>query len=106
VWCNDCGDREVFIVGDLVDVAASAIVEIYTGARNGLVITVVEEYNCGWIGSFERYFVINNNAMGFFNVGGHNIYVDTRVSSQALLQLRRIFEIEATRVIIIPHSNL
>ena len=104
ILCKDCNEGKIYDRGEVVDVSASAIVTLTDNSRNILTVTVVEEYCDETFGSFERVFSVNNNAMATFDVGGYSIFVDTRVSNQALMRLRNITEFEATRVVIM-HNN-
>jgi hypothetical protein len=64
-----------------VKATPSAVVEKLNGNQNKLTITVIEEYQKGFVKIVES-FMINNNAAGTYTVGEHKVYVDTKGNTQ------------------------
>ncbi|MCL1982091.1 MAG: C69 family dipeptidase, partial [Clostridiales bacterium] len=63
-----------------IDVAAS--VEKLPGNQNSLTVSVHDKYFNGTENDFTETFKISNNAVGTYNVGGYNVYVDTKGNTQ------------------------
>jgi len=69
---------EVTVVG----ATASAYVVKLNGNKNDLHITVTEELSDGSFNTITEVFSINNNAIGTYNIGGYDVYVDTKGNVQ------------------------
>jgi uncharacterized repeat protein (TIGR02543 family) len=66
----------------LVSTTPTAHVDKLNGNQNRLYITVIETYSDGTTETVEWDGLINNNAAGMYQVGGHKVYVDTKGNTQ------------------------
>ena len=66
----------------VVNASPSAFVEKFNGDKNMLYITVVETYSDGSARAIEWSGLIDNNAAGIYDVGGYDVYVDTKGNTQ------------------------
>ena len=66
----------------LVEVTPSAFVTKLNGNKNELTVTVEELYSDGAICTFTETFMIDNNAVGTYEVGLYKVYVDTKGNTQ------------------------
>jgi acetyl esterase/lipase len=73
---------EVFAANDVVEVDVSASVKKLSGNSNELTLTVTEQLYSGKINEITVTVTIANNAAGFYDVGGYNVYVDTKGNDQ------------------------
>jgi hypothetical protein len=67
---------------ELVSVTPTAFVTQLQGNENELTITVVETFSNGHENVIVETFRIRNNALGFFEVGGHTVFVNTQGNTQ------------------------
>jgi hypothetical protein len=65
-----------------IKVTPSAEVVKQNGNMNKLIITVIEEYAGGEIGTLVKEFLINNNAADTYVVGPYKVFVDTKGNIQ------------------------
>lgn len=67
----------------LVSIVPGAVVEKIPGNKNNLTITIMGTFSDGSTKMIaEKTFVIDNNAIGVYEVGGYKIYVDTKGNIQ------------------------
>jgi predicted peptidase len=70
-------------LADVVDtIDLSATVKTLTGRTNQLTISLTETTYCGAASTFTETFTIANNAAGTYQLGGHDVYVDTKGNDQ------------------------
>jgi len=68
---------------ELVSADPFAVVEKVVGNTNKLTITIIGTYSDGSSALIaEKTFVISNNAIGTYEVGDYNVYVDTKGNTQ------------------------
>ena len=67
---------------ELIDVALNAYVTKLNGNKNDLTITVTETYEYDNAIAITKTFSIRNNAEGVYNVGGYDIFADTKGNDQ------------------------
>ena len=80
---EDKNDKPPVVEPVLVSVAPSASVAKINGNKNDLTITIVGTYSDGSKKTVaEKTFSIDNNAIGTYNVGGYNVYVNTKGNVQ------------------------
>lgn len=66
----------------LVSAEPFAAVTKEKGNKNTLTVTVLETYESGKTENLVGVFTIDNNAIGIYNVGRYNVYVDTKGNVQ------------------------
>jgi hypothetical protein len=66
----------------LANVLVSASVKKIPGNKNDLTITLTEVYTGGTKIVSTKTFSIDNNAAGYYDVGGYKVYVDTKGNDQ------------------------
>jgi len=74
------GGYDVEIVVE--ETSVDAFVTQLKGNQNNLTVTVTEFCNYGIVNVISETISINNNAAGVYNVGGYNVYVDTKGNDQ------------------------
>ncbi|MCL2817170.1 MAG: GDSL-type esterase/lipase family protein [Clostridiales bacterium] len=65
-----------------MQVTPVATVEKLNGNKNLLTVTVTETFPLKSANTVELSFLIDNNAAGFYEVGGYTVYVDTKGNTQ------------------------
>jgi hypothetical protein len=83
---NDAGASRwssTFVLnGQLVGATPSARVTKHAGPTNGLAVTVTESFSNGLAVATTEEFSIRNNTAGTYDVGSHEVYVDTSGSTK------------------------
>ena len=66
----------------LNSVVPTAAVKKLSGNQNDLTVTVTELFSNGMSNIITKTIKINNNAAGTYDIGGYNVYVDTKGNDQ------------------------
>ena len=66
----------------LIDKKVSAYVVKLNGNQNELTIALFEYFSDGKVLAYERVFMINNNAAGFYKVNEYTVFVETKGNTQ------------------------
>ena len=75
-------ESDGFLATKLVELVPTAFVAKLNGNKNNLTITVTETYVDGTVETYTATFSISNNAAGIYEVGGYEVYVDTKGNDQ------------------------
>ena len=98
--CEVCGD-DPLVENTIVSAIPTAYVTKLNGNKNDLTITITEKRLYGYgDGNGEKLvitktFSINNNAIGIYDVGGYQVYVDTKGN----VQIREIYIVKYPAIV-------